>query len=223
MEYGYGRVSSREQNLIRQILALKEAGIDERYIFTDKQSGKNFNRPNYNLLVGTETTAPLLRAGDLLTIYSIDRLGRNYTEIMQQWQYITQKLKVDIRVLDMPLLDTRTGDDGKSLDKRFVADLVLQILSYVAEKERININVRQRQGIDCMEESDELLNLDGTKKKISSKTGRPTGRPQAEFPENWSEAYSKWKNGELTATKSMELLGVTRNTFYNLVKRYEAA
>ena len=134
MIYGYARVSSKEQNLERQIKELKGAGVEERNILMDKQSGKDFNRKSYNLLVGTDTTAPLLREGDVLTVYSIDRLGRNYTEIMKQWQYITQEIKADIRVLDMPLLDTR--NNGDSLDSRFVADLVLQILSYVAQKER---------------------------------------------------------------------------------------
>ena len=143
MIYGYARVSSKEQNLERQIKELKGAGVEERNILMDKQSGKDFNRKSYNLLVGTDTTAPLLREGDVLTVYSIDRLGRNYTEIMKQWQYITQEIKADIRVLDMPLLDTR--NNGDSLDSRFVADLVLQILSYVAQKERENIKVRQSQ------------------------------------------------------------------------------
>ena len=140
MIYGYARVSSKEQNLERQIKELKGAGVEERNILMDKQSGKDFNRKSYNLLVGTDTTAPLLREGDVLTVYSIDRLGRNYTEIMKQWQYITQEIKADIRVLDMPLLDTR--NNGDSLDSRFVADLVLQILSYVAQKERENIKVK---------------------------------------------------------------------------------
>ena len=148
MIYGYARVSSKEQNLERQIKELKGAGVEERNILMDKQSGKDFNRKSYNLLVGTDTTAPLLREGDVLTVYSIDRLGRNYTEIMKQWQYITQEIKADIRVLDMPLLDTR--NNGDSLDSRFVADLVLQILSYVAQKERENIKVRQSQGIACL-------------------------------------------------------------------------
>ena len=120
MIYGYARVSSKEQNLERQIKELKGAGVEERNILMDKQSGKDFNRKSYNLLVGTDTTAPLLREGDVLTVYSIDRLGRNYTEIMKQWQYITQEIKADIRVLDMPLLDTR--NNGDSLDSRFVAD-----------------------------------------------------------------------------------------------------
>ncbi len=202
MEYGYARVSSKEQNLARQIKELRAAGIEERNILTDKQSGKDFNRKSYNLLVGTDSTAPLLRQGDLLTVYSIDRLGRNYNEIMKQWQYITQEIKADIRVLDMPLLDTRSN--GNSLDSRFVADLVLQILSYVAEKERENIKARQAQGI-----------------AVAREQGKHLGRPRATFPDNWNEVYPQWKNKKITAMEAMERMSLKRNTFYNLVKRYE--
>ena len=202
MEYGYARVSSKEQNLARQIKELRAAGIEERNILTDKQSGKDFNRKSYNLLVGTDSTAPLLRQGDLLTVYSIDRLGRNYNEIMKQWQYITQEIKADISVLDMPLLDTRSN--GNSLDSRFVADLVLQILSYVAEKERENIKARQAQGI-----------------AVAREQGKHLGRPRATFPDNWNEVYPQWKNKKITAVEAMERMSLKRNTFYNLVKRYE--
>ena len=202
MEYGYARVSSKEQNLARQIKELRAAGIEESNILTDKQSGKDFNRKSYNLLVGTDSTAPLLRQGDLLTVYSIDRLGRNYNEIMKQWQYITQEIKADIRVLDMPLLDTRIN--GNSLDSRFVADLVLQILSYVAEKERENIKARQAQGI-----------------AVAREQGKHLGRPRATFPDNWNEVYPQWKNKKITAVEAMERMSLKRNTFYNLVKRYE--
>ncbi len=210
MEYGYGRVSTKEQNLSRQLEALKGCGIDERYIFTDKITGKTFNRPSYNMLVGTEQTAPLLREGDLLTIYSIDRLGRDYTEIRRQWEYITKELKADIRVLDMPLLDTRCNGE-KNLDKTFVSDLVLQILSYVAEKERINNRNRQRAGIDCMP-------IDKKTGKRLGKKGNPTGRPCVVKPDNWTEVYSKWINKEITATQAMKDLGLKRNSFYKLAK-----
>lgn len=202
MEYGYARVSSKEQNLERQIKELVGAGVEERYIYTDKQSGKDFDRKSYNLLVGTVNTAPLLREGDLLTVYSIDRLGRNYNEIMKQWQYITQELKADIRVLDMPLLDTRSN--GNSLDSRFVADLVLQILSYVAQKERENIKVRQAQGI-----------------AVAKEQGKHLGRPIATFPANWEEVYKQWKEGKITAVEAMKRAELKKNTFYNLVRRYE--
>lgn len=212
--YGYARVSSKEQNLERQLHALREFGIPDKYIFTDQASGKDFNRKAYNSLVGTEDTLPYLHEGDLLVIYSIDRLGRNYTEIQEQWKKITKELKADIKVLDgdMPLLDTRSTD-GKDLDKTFIADLVLQILSYVSQKERENIKTRQRQGIDVMPV------VDG--KKVSLKTGRPTGRPSIKYPAAWEKYYNDWKSGNITATKAMELLGLKRNTFYKLVKQYE--
>ena len=200
--YYYARVSSKEQNLDRQIEEFVKLGADKKYIFCDKQSGKDFNRKNYNLLVGTDETAPLLREGDLLTIYSIDRLGRDYTQIQDQWKYITQVLKADIRVIDMPLLDTSNGNDN--IDGKFVADLTLQILSYVAQKERENIKARQRQGID-----------------IAKKQGIKFGRPTIPFPSNWDEVYTKWTNKEITARKAMELTSLKPNTFYKLVKEYK--
>lgn len=209
--YGYARVSTIDQNLDRQLQQLNEHITDRRYIFTDKSSGKDFNRKAYNTLVGTVDTAPLLHEGDILLITSLDRLGRNYIEIREQWEYITKKLKSDIKVLDMPLLDTSTDTDN--LDKRFIADLVLQILSYTAEKERENIRKRQRQGIDVMPV------LDG--KRVSSKTGRPTGRPKAEYPDQWKEVYTDWKAGNITANKAMEILKMTRTTFYKLVKEHQ--
>lgn len=204
MIYGYARVSSKEQNLDRQLAELKKAGVEERNIFTDKESGKTFNRKAYNLLVGTKESASMLRENDLLIIYSIDRLGRNYTEIMKQWQYITQEIKADIKVLDMPLLDTSKQDN--SLDSRFVAELVLQILSYVAQKERENIKIRQAQGI-----------------KIAKEQGKHLGRPLADFPVNWKEIYTQWKNKDITAVEAMKKMELKKNTFYNLVKRYENA
>jgi DNA invertase Pin-like site-specific DNA recombinase len=202
MKYGYCRVSSNSQSLERQTQMMKEFITDERYIICDKESGKDFNRKGYNLLIGTDTTVPLLHEGDLLIIVSLDRLGRNYTEIRQQWQYITQTLKADIKVLDMPLLDTSNTDGN--LDRRFIADLVLQILSYTAEKERHNIRSRQKQGIE-----------------IAKAKGIKFGRPQAEFPAEWDKVYNCWRNSEITAVKAMELLGLSKSTFYKLVKRYE--
>lgn len=203
MVYGYARVSSKDQNLDRQFIELRNAGVPYRNIITDEQSGKNFNRPGYNSLVGTEITSPLLREGDLLIVYSIDRLGRNYTEIQREWQRITKEIKADIRVLDMPLLDTRKND--KDLDSTFIADLVLQILSYVADKERVNSKVRQKQGIAA-----------------AKAKGKHLGRPKASYPDGWQHYYDRWKNNEITATQCMKELSLTRNTFYNLVKRYES-
>ena len=227
MEYGYIRVSAKDQNEDRQFEAMKEANIDINCIYIDRQSGKDFNREQYKLLVGRSGHAPVLRAGDLLTILSIDRLGRNYTEVMNEWQYITRKIKADIRVIDMPLLDTRKS--GGDLDNRFVADLVLQILSYVAEKERENIRHRQQQGIDAMEATCKKVDRvtpdkDGNikQKYISRKTGKAVGRPEAEYPAEWETIYKTWKAGEITAVQAMERLSLKKSTFYNLVKRYEA-
>ena len=201
--YGYARVSTIDQNLDRQLKQLHDEGISDRNIITDKASGKDFDRKGYNSLTGTEHTAPLLREGDLLVICSLDRLGRNYGEIKEQWEYITHTLKADIKVLDMPLLDTSCNNEN-NLDKRFIADLVLQILSYTAEKERINIKARQRQGID-----------------VALAKGVKFGRPAAEYPENWEAVYKQWKAGEITAKVAMELLNLKRTTFYKLVKKHE--
>lgn len=209
--YGYARVSTKEQNLSRQLEQLKDFGISERNIRCDKISGKTFNRREYNALVGTTETAPLLRKGDLLVIVSLDRLGRNYTEIREQWNYIINEIGADIVVLDMPLLDTRQSNDN--LDRKFIADLVLQILSYVAQKELENTKRRQQQGIEVMP----IING----KRTSLKTGRPTGRPNAEFPQEWNLYYEKWRSGELTAKKCMDALNLKRSTFYKLVKKYE--
>lgn len=209
--WGYCRVSTVEQNLARQIEQMKELGIPERNIRCDKSTGKNFNRREYNALVGTEETAPLLRQGDLLVINSLDRLGRNYVEIRQQWNYIINEIGADIKVLDMPLLDTRETEG--SLDKRFIADLVLQILSYVAQKELENNKRRQQQGISVMPI------VDG--KKVSLKTGRATGRPPAQYPAAWEQYYKEWKAGKITAKKCIEELGLKRATFYKLVNKYE--
>lgn len=200
-KFGYGRVSSTDQNEERQIDALLKAGVDERDIFIDKKSGKDFDREQYKALLGR------LREGDLVVILSLDRLGRNYTEIQQEWKRITQEIKADIQILDMPLLDT--SKSTADLDKRFIADLVLQILCYTAEKERENIRKRQQQGIALMQE------VNG--QKISLRTGRPTGRPRAVKPDNWNEVYTQWINKDITAVKAMEMLNLKPNTFYKFV------
>ena len=207
--YAYARVSSNSQSLERQLNQLREHVKDERYIFCDVESGENFyNRKEYNSLVGTENVAPRLKAGDLLVVVSLDRFGRNYIEVRKEWEYITQTLKADIKVLDMPLLDTSTASE--SLDKRFIADLVLQILSYTAEKEREYIKRRQRQGIDVMPV------VDG--KRVSTKTGFPIGRPRAEHPDNWNEVYTDWKDKKITAVSAMQILALKPNTFYKFIQ-----
>lgn len=210
MTYGYVRVSTAEQCLERQMEEMRKYIEDDRYIIQDKASGKDFDRKGYNTLVGTDTTLPLLREGDTLIIMSIDRLGRNYVEIQEQWKKITQELRVNIRVLDMPVLNT---EEDSGLDRKFVADLVFQVLCYVAEKERQNIKKRQREGIDVMP----LVNG----KRVSLKTGKPTGRPCVAYPENWVEIYEKWSNEEITATEAIKQLNLKRTTFYRLVEKYK--
>lgn len=191
--HGYARVSTKEQNEARQINALKEFGISDRDIYVDKISGKSFDRPEYNRLINA------IREGDLVVVLSLDRLGRNYTEVQEQWRYITNELKADIKVLDMPLLDTRTNKD--TIDSRFIADLVLQILSYVAAKERENIKARQAQGI-----------------ANAKAAGKHLGRPRAVKPDNWNEIYSLWIDKKITARSAMKELGLKPNTFYKFVK-----
>lgn len=203
--YGYARVSSKDQCEDRQLISLRQFPVQEKNVYIDKMSGKDFERPQYKKLMKR------VKPGDLIVVKSIDRLGRNYDEILNQWRVITKEKEVDIVVIDMPLLDTRTNN--KTLTKTFISDLVLQILSYVSQKERENIKTRQRQGIDVMPV------VDG--KKVSLKTGRPTGRPSIKYPAAWEQYYNDWKSGSITATKAMELLGLKRNTFYKLVKQYE--
>jgi DNA invertase Pin-like site-specific DNA recombinase len=195
--FGYARVSSDDQNKARQIEALAAAGVDERYIFVDKASGKDFNRSEYQVLTRA------LREGDTLIIKSIDRLGRNYHDITEQWRIITKEIKAYIKVLDLPLLDTTVNN--KDLTGTFIADIVLQILSYVAETERLNIKQRQAEGI-----------------KLAKERGQHLGRPRAEAPAKFDELYASWKRGEITATKAMVLLGLKRTTFYKLVKIKES-
>jgi DNA invertase Pin-like site-specific DNA recombinase len=194
--YGYARVSSKDQNLDRQLDQLKAIGVEPRNIFCDKASGKNFNRPSWDNLIDQ------LEKGDLLVVVSLDRMGRNYTEIKEQWQHITHDIGADIKVLDMPMLDTTKTND--SLDRRFIADLVLQILSYTAEKERKNIHARQEQGIKAAQERNVKF-----------------GRPAAQFPDGWEQTYKAWKDGQITATAAMDSLNLKRTTFYKLAKQYE--
>ena len=172
--YGYIRVSTRDQNEDRQLIALRELKIPEKNIFMDKQSGKDFNRPQYKRLVRK------LKKDDLLYIKSIDRLGRNYAEILEQWRLLTQTKGADIVVLDMPLLDTRRGKD---LMGTFLSDIVLQVLSFVAENERTNIRQRQAEGIAA-----------------AKSKGVRFGRPPSPLPENFHSVYQKWCSGKMTGT-----------------------
>jgi DNA invertase Pin-like site-specific DNA recombinase len=205
--YGYGRVSSHDQNEQRQIEAFLAEGIDARHIFIDKVSGKHFNRLQYNLLVGTETSAGLLREGDLLVILSLDRFGRNYSEIKEEWNRITNKIQADIKVLDIPLLNTsigKTTDDAPSLEKSFIRDLVFQILCYVSEKERENIKQRQKDGI-----------------AIAKAHGTKFGRPTVEYPPNWKIEYDRWIKNEISSKEFQKSSDLKPATFYRLLKKYE--
>lgn len=194
--FGYMRVSSKDQNEARQLKELLDYGIHERDIFMDKQSGKNFERAQYQIL------RQMLRAGDVLVIKSIDRFGRNYQEILEEWKYIVKELGADIVVLDMPILDTR---QNKDLLGTLITDIVLQLLSYVAETERENIRQRQREGI-----------------AIAKKNGVPFGRPANAYPEGWQETYRLWRNHEMTAVQCYRALGLPKASFYEMAKRYEA-
>lgn len=198
VSWGYARVSSTSQRLDRQLEQLRSYGIDERHIKTEKQSGKDFERAEFLSLVGTDEVAPSMRTGDCLVVCSLDRLGRNYAEIQQWWRHITHELKCDIVVLDMPVLNTQ-GEGN--LDKNFIADLVLQILSYVAEKERLAIRERQRQGIEAAQAK-----------------GVKFGRPAIKKPDGFDEVAAKWRSGEITATTAMRALGLSKYSFYKLVK-----
>lgn len=187
--YGYVRVSCRDQNEDRQMIAMDEMKIPKKNIYWDKQSGKDFNRPMYHRLLRK------LKPNDLLYIKSIDRLGRNYEEILEQWRILTKEKKVDIVVMDMPLLDTR---QGKDLMGTLIADLVLALLSYVSESERHNIRSRQREGIEAAKQK-----------------GVQFGRPPKPVPENFGQICSKWMAKEISADEAARLCNFTRSTFYN--------
>ena len=197
MIYGYIRVSTREQNEDRQLIALREMAVPEANLFIDKQSGKDFQRPQYKKLVRK------LKKDDLLYIKSIDRLGRNYEEIQNQWRILTKEKSVDIVVLDMPLLDTRRGKD---LMGTFLSDIVLQVLSFVAENERTNIRQRQAEGIAA-----------------AKAKGIRFGRPPLPLPENFHENYQRWKSGEITCTTAARACGLPLSTFRDKAAVYKKA
>ena len=186
--YGYVRVSSKDQCEARQVLALREFKVPEHNIYMDKMSGKDFNRHQYRRMVRK------LKAGDVLVVKSIDRLGRNYEEILEQWRMLTKKKEVDVVVLDMPLLDTRMS--GGNLTGVFVADLVLQILSYVAQTERKNIRQRQREGIAA-----------------AKQRGVKFGRPKKQVPEEFARLREKWMQKEVSSREAAKRLGISQDTF----------
>lgn len=191
-EYGYVRVSCADQNEERQLIELRERGIKDEYIFIDKQSGKNFNRPEYLKMVSA------MQEGDTLYVLSIDRLGRNYEEIQKQWRFLTKEKGIDICVIDMPLLDTR---NGKDLMGTFIADLVLQILSFVAQSERDNIRKRQAQGIAA-----------------AKAKGIQFGRPVKKAPENFEQLIGKWEKKELDLSDILKECNMSEATFYRRLR-----
>lgn len=185
--YGYVRVSSKDQNEDRQLLAMEQAGVDKKNIYIDKQSGADFIRPKYKALLRK------LKQGDVLIVKSIDRLGRNYSEILEQWQMLTKKKGIGIVVLDMPLLDTRTDKD---LIGTLIADIVLQLLSYVAETERQYIRQRQAEGIEA-----------------ARKKGKHLGRKPKPISPEFNAVCKKWKNGEISRNKASKMLDISPETF----------
>lgn len=195
-KYAYIRVSSKDQNVERQIVAMKQIGLSLKQMFIDKQSGKDFNRKNYLKMVRK------LKNGDEVYIKSIDRLGRNYEEIIEQWQYLTKTKDVNIIVLDFPLLDTRNQVNG--LTGKFISDLVLQILSYVAQVERENIKQRQAEGI-----------------QLAKKKGVKFGRPALPIPKEFEKIYQLYSKGEISKRAAAKLLGTNHVTFSNWIKRHK--
>lgn len=198
--YGYARVSTQKQNLERQIEALTKFGITKENLFIDKKSGKDFNREDYQLL--KQILKRTQNQQNILVLKSLDRLGRNYQEIQKEWKEITTELKTDIVVLDMPILDTRKYKDTMG---NFISDLILQVLSYVAENERTNIKSRQAEGIT-----------------IAKAQGKKFGRPTIEIPKDFETQYILWRQGKQTAKTTMANLGLKKSKFYSIARTYES-
>ena len=197
-KYGYVRVSTHEQNEARQLDALAPYEIPQKNLFVEKKSGKDFDRPVYKRLMKR------LRPGDLLIVKSIDRLGRNYDEILEEWRHITREIRADVLILDMPLLDTRTK--GRDLTGTFIADLVLQILSYVAQTERENIRRRQMEGIVA-----------------AKRQGVRFGRPALPLPDNFNAIHKAWREKKLTLKQAARECDMPEGTFYSKAVRLEKA
>ena len=191
--FGYARVSSQDQNELRQLIEFDRVGVTGKNIYTDKKSGMDFERPEYKKMIRR------LKEGDLLYVLSIDRLGRNYNEILQQWRYLTKVKKVDVVVIDMPILDTRRGKD---LMGTFIADVVLQLLSFVAETERANIRSRQAQGIAAAK-------LKGVK----------FGRPRIPIPSNFADVLNRRREKKITVSDAAKECGISISTFYRMAKK----
>ena len=195
-KYAYIRVSSKDQNIARQVEAMQEIGLTKKQMYIDKQSGKDFIRKNYQRLIRK------LKAGDELYIKSIDRLGRDYDEILEQWRYLTRVKDIELIVLDFPLLDTRNQVNG--VTGKFIADLVLQILSYVAQIERENTKQRQAEGI-----------------RIAKEKGVQFGRPKHDFPEEFEEIYRLWETGKISMREGGRRLNAHHTTFARWIARYQ--
>lgn len=193
--FGYARVSSKDQNLDRQIEELIKYGVEERDIIVDKQSGKDFNRNGYKTLKYN-----LLRNGDTLVIKELDRLGRNMEQIKVEWKEL-EDVGVNLVVIDNPILNTAGKTD---LEKKLISNIVFELLSYMSEKERLKIKQRQAEGI-----------------KIAKEKGKKFGRPKVGYPDNWEEVYNRWVNKEITAVVAMYELNLKKNTFYKLVKQFQ--
>lgn len=196
-QFFYIRVSSRDQSVERQLAAAKELGIPEEYIFIEKASGKDFKRPEYQLM------KRMFREGDILYLHSLDRLGRNKQMILDEWRELTQDKKIDIAVLDMPLLNTSAYKNLEGIET-LISDIILQLLSYMAEDERKRINIRQKEGVEA-----------------ARRNGIKFGRKKIDVPEQFPSTYNDWKANQITAVTAMDQLGMKRNTFYRRVKEYE--
>lgn len=202
-KFGYVRVSTREQNPERQIHILRdEEGIDERDIYVEKESGRQFERPVYRSLVDN-----ILREGDLLVVTELKRFGRNYGEIYKEWFHITKEIGADIKVTSMPILDTT---QSKELVGQLITDVVLAVFAYVADEDKPNFvglterHELQRQGIE-----------------VAKADGKHLGRPRVEYPENWEDCYERWKSGVILAKEAMTLMGLKKDSFYRLARKYK--
>lgn len=196
VDFGYVRVSSKDQNPERQIQILMALGIERRNIYVEKKSGHNFCREVYDMLVNH-----IMRDGDRLTVTELKRFGRNYKEIYIEWHHLTKERGMDIRVADMKLLDTSLYKD---LMGQVITDIVLALLAYIAEEDWEERHELQRQGIE-----------------VAKMAGKHLGRPKMEFPDNWEDCYSRWKSGVITAREAMKLTNLKKDSFYRLVKKYE--
>ncbi|MFD1850076.1 recombinase family protein [Oceanobacillus bengalensis] len=197
-KFFYVRVSSKDQSLERQVAVAKEMGIPEEYVFIEKASGKDFKRPEYQLM------KRMLRSGDILYIQSLDRLGRNKQMILEEWQELIQIKEIEIIVLDMPLLDTTRYKDLNGIET-LISDLILQLLSYMAKDERNRIRARQKEGVE-----------------VAIRKGVKFGRRKIEMTDTFPSVYQEWKQQKITAVEAMNRVGMKRNTFYRRVKEYES-